>query len=58
VTDPEPQRGGGQLHFLAILIVTVVVMVLGVLVVAFPRQMGVPQMPATPIATPMATTAP
>jgi hypothetical protein len=49
------RQGSGQLHFLAILIVTVVVMVLGVLVVAFPRQMGVPQMPATPIATPMDT---
>jgi hypothetical protein len=49
------RQGSGQLHFLAILIVTVVVMVLGVLVVAFPRQMGVPQLPATPIATPMDT---
>lgn len=55
---PERQRGGSQIHFWAILIVTVVVMILGVLVVAFPRQMGVPQMPATPPATPLATVAP
>lgn len=55
---PERQRGGSQIHFWAILIVTVVVMILGVLVVAFPREMGIPQFPATPAASPIATTAP
>jgi hypothetical protein len=58
VIGPERQRGGSQIHFWAILVVTVVVMILGVLVVAFPRQMGVPQLPATPTASPIATIAP
>lgn len=54
----QPGQPSGRLHFLAIIIVTVVVMVLGVLVVTFPHQMGVPQMPATPAATPVSTAAP
>ena len=55
---PEQQRNRSQIHFWAILIVTLVVMVLGVLVVVAPDRMGVPQFPATPAATPVATVAP
>ena len=51
-------ESSGRIHFIAIIVVTVLVMVLGILVVAFPRQMGVPQAPATPAATATATAAP
>lgn len=57
MTGPETKPGSGRWHFIAILVVTVVVMVLGVAVVVAPDRMGVPKMPATPIATPV-TTAP
>lgn len=57
MTGPETKPGSGRWHFVAILVVTVVVMVLGVAVVVAPDRMGVPKMPATPIATPV-TTAP
>jgi hypothetical protein len=55
MSQPEVQRGSGQWHFIGILLVTVIVMVLGVAVVVAPDRMGVPQMPATPIATPVQT---
>jgi hypothetical protein len=48
----------GRIHLVAIIAVTVLVMVLGVLVVAFPGPMGVPQEPATPASTPTATITP
>jgi hypothetical protein len=52
------RESSGRIHFIAIIVVTIVVMVLGVLVVAFPGPMGVPQAPATPPATATATPAP
>ena len=56
MTDGQPgQTSSGRLHFLAIVIVTLIVMILGVLVVVAPDRMGVPQMTPTPIATPIAT---
>lgn len=55
---PEHQRNGSHIHFWAILVVTLVVMVLGVLVVVAPDRMGVPQFAATPAATPIATAVP
>jgi hypothetical protein len=59
MSAPAPQRPGGSvLHFWAIVAVTLLVMVLGVLVVTMPERMGVPQITATPIATPLATAAP
>ena len=51
----ESQAGtdrGSRLQLLAIVLVTLLVMVLGVLVVVAPERMGVPQLRATPIATP------
>lgn len=54
---PRRPQGGSQIHFWAILIVTLLVMVLGVLVVVAPDMMGIPQMPETPAATPVATEA-
>ncbi len=50
--------GSGRWHFRAVIAVTIVVMLLGILVVAAPEQMGVPRLPATPVATPVAATAP
>jgi hypothetical protein len=52
------QQSSGRYHFLAIVLVTVIVMVLGVLVVVAPDRMGVPQFSATPAASPAATSAP
>jgi len=45
---------GSRIQLLAIVLVTVLVMVLGVLVVIAPERMGVPQA-ITPAATPSAT---
>ncbi len=42
---------GSRLQLLAIVLVTLLVMVLGVLVVVAPDRMGVPQPYATPVAT-------
>jgi hypothetical protein len=53
-----PRRSDDRIQLIAIVVVTLVVMVLGVLVVAFPTQMGVPQEAATPAATATATPAP
>lgn len=46
---------GSRIQLLAIVLVTVLVMVLGVLVVIAPDRMGVPQPLDTPAATPAAT---
>jgi predicted cobalt transporter CbtA len=43
---------GSRIQLLAIVLVTLLVMVLGVLVVVAPDRMGVPQPLATPAATP------
>ena len=53
MTEPQlaPDRGS-RIQLLAIILVTLLVMVLGVLVVVAPDQMGVPQPLTTPIATP------
>jgi len=51
----EPRQGGdrgSRIQLLAIVLVTLLVMVLGVLVVVAPDRMGVPRPLATPIATP------
>ena len=55
MTQPANEPGSGRWHFIGILLVTVIVMVLGVAVVVAPERMGVPQIPATPMATPVAT---
>ena len=47
----EPDRGS-RIQLLAIVLVTLLVMVLGILVVVAPDRMGVPQPLATPAATP------
>ena len=43
---------GSRIQLLAIVLVTLLVMVLGVLVVIAPDRMGVPQPLATPVTTP------
>lgn len=56
-----PGRGAGagsRAQLWAILLVTLLVMVLGILVVAAPERMGVPRPAATPIATPVMTASP
>ena len=50
----EPDRGS-RVQLLAIVLVTLLVMVLGILVVIAPDRMGVPQPIVTPAATPSAT---
>jgi hypothetical protein len=55
MSQPASKPGSGKWHFIGILLVTVIVMVLGIAVVVAPDRMGVPQMTATPIATPVAT---
>jgi cation transporter-like permease len=53
MTEPQlaPDRGS-RIQLLAIVLVTLLVMVLGVLVVIAPDRMGVPQQLTTPVATP------
>jgi predicted cobalt transporter CbtA len=46
---------GSRIQLLAIILVTLLVMVLGILVVVAPERMGVPQPVATPTASPSAT---
>lgn len=56
-----PLRGadrGSRAQLWAILLVTALVMVLGVLVVVAPERMGVPRPLATAVATPPATVSP
>jgi hypothetical protein len=55
MSEPVVKPGSGKWHFIGILLVTVLVMVLGVAVVVAPDRMGVPEMPVTPVATPLAT---
>jgi hypothetical protein len=50
---PEVDRGS-RIQLVAIVLVTLLVMVLGVLVVAAPDRMGVPRPQATSVATPAA----
>ena len=53
MSDPrQPMDSGSRYQLLAVVAVTILVMVLGVLVVVAPEQMGVPQSPATPAASP------
>lgn len=57
----EPPAGtdrGSRIQLWAIILVTLLTMVLGVLVVVAPEQMGVPRPPATGVATPVATISP
>jgi hypothetical protein len=49
---------GSRVQFWAILLVTLLVMILGILVVVAPDRMGVPRPPATPAGTPVATASP
>ncbi len=59
MSEAQPNgMSSGRLHFVAIVIVTLIVMIFGVLVVVAPDRMGVPQMTPTPIATPIATPTP
>ena len=54
----EPRHSadrGSRIQLVAIILVTLLVMVLGVLVVVAPERMGVPQPLATPVATPAAS---
>ena len=46
---------GSRIQLIAIVLVTLLVMVLGILVVVAPDRMGVPQAIITPAATPSAT---
>ncbi len=55
---PRGTSAGSRVQLLAIVLVTLLVMVLGVLVVVAPDRMGVPRPPATPAATPFATVSP
>jgi hypothetical protein len=55
MSQADPGKGSGRWHFVGILLVTVLVMVMGIAVVVAPDRMGVPQLPATPVATPVAT---
>jgi hypothetical protein len=49
---------GSRIQLWAIVLVTLLVMVLGVLVVVAPERMGVPQSSGPPAATPVATLSP
>ena len=49
---------GSQIHFWAIVVVTLLVMLLGILVVLYPERMGITGPPATPATQPAAPTAP
>jgi hypothetical protein len=46
---------GSRIQLLAIVLVTLLVMVLGILVVVAPDRMGVPRVSTTPAVTPSAT---
>jgi hypothetical protein len=57
--EPAPRTDrGSRIHLWAIVVVTLLTMILGVLVVAAPERMGVPRPPATGVATPAATVSP
>ena len=55
---PRSTSDGSRVQLVAIVLVTLLVMVLGVLVVVAPERMGVPRPPASPAATPAATASP
>jgi hypothetical protein len=53
-----PMDRGSKIQMIAVIAITLLVMVLGVLVVAFPHQFGLPGLDATPaagVATPAAS---
>ena len=57
----EPRRGmdrGSRIQLWAVLVVSLLVAVLGIAVVLAPDRMGVPRLPASPVASPVATVAP
>lgn len=58
MSDNPYAVGSGRWHFRAVIAVTLLVMLLGVLVVVAPDEMGVPRLPGTPLATPVATNSP
>jgi hypothetical protein len=59
VSDAPPGTSdGSRVQLVAIVLVTLLVMVLGVLVVVAPERMGVPRPPASPAATPVTTVSP
>jgi hypothetical protein len=59
VSDAPPGTSdGSRVQLVAIVLVTLLVMVLGVLVVVAPERMGVPRPLASPVATPVTTVAP
>ena len=59
MTDaPTGTSPGSRGQLLAIVLVTLLVMVLGILVVVAPERMGVPRPAATPAATPVITVSP
>jgi hypothetical protein len=49
---------GSRLQLWAVVLVTLLVMIAGILVVVAPDRMGVPQAPASPAATPTTSIAP
>ena len=55
---PRAPDSGSRIQLWAILLVTLLVMVLGVMVVVAPERMGVPRPVASPAATPIATVLP
>ena len=55
---PARTDRGSRIQLWAIILVTVLTMILGVLVVVAPDRMGVPRPPATPVASPEATVSP
>jgi hypothetical protein len=57
-TGPRDTSDGSRVQLVAIVLVTLLVMVLGVLVVVAPERMGVPRPPASPAVTPVATVSP
>ena len=58
MTGTPYAAGSGRWHFWAVVAVTLLVMLLGVLVVVAPDEMGVPRLPGSPLATPVATNSP
>ena len=55
IHPPQESDRGSRIQLLAIVLVTLLIMVLGILVVVAPDRMGVPQRITTPVATPSAT---
>jgi hypothetical protein len=57
-TGQRDTSDGSRVQLVAIVLVTLLVMVLGVLVVVAPERMGVPRPQASPVVTPVATASP